>query len=82
MHDDIVLLKSVGWIYWKEFFEDYLVRKVMVEKPTEYMDWAPALKLFYRFLHKKGYLEDPIPMVSLIDRVEPDFINVLRKQFS
>jgi hypothetical protein len=82
MHDDVVLLKSVGWTYWKEFFEDYLVRKVIVEKPTEYMDWVPALKLFYRFLHEKGYLEDPTPMFSLIDQVEPDFIDVLRKQFS
>ncbi len=82
MHEDIVLLKSVGWRYWKEFFEDYLLRKVMVVEPHEYIDWVPALKLFYRFLHEKGYFEDPIPMVSLIDRVEPDFINVLRKQFS
>ena len=82
MHDDVVVLRSVGWRYWKEFFEDYLVRKVMVDEPHEYVDWSPALKLFYTFLHEKGYLEDPIPLVSLIDRIEPDFINVLRKQFS
>ena len=82
LHDDVVLLNSVGWQYWKEFFEDYLLRKVMVGEPPEYVDWVPALKLFYGFLHEKGYLDDPVPMVSLIDRIEPDFIDVLRKQFS
>lgn len=82
MHDDVVVLRSVMWRYWKEFFEDYLVRKVMVDQPLEYVDWVPALKLFYRFLHEKGYIEDPLPLISLIGKIEPDFIHVLRKQFS
>ena len=81
MHEDVVLFNSVGWRYFKEFFDDYLLRKMMVE-PHEYIDWPPALKLFYRFLHEKGYLEDPLPLVSLISKVEPDFIYILRKQFS
>jgi len=37
---------------------------------------------FHWFLQEKGYLKDSVPLVSLIDRIEPDFIDVLRKQFS
>jgi len=81
MHDDIVLLKSVGRRYFLEFFEDYLLRKMMVE-PHEYTDWPPALKLFYRFLHEKGYIEDLAASISFIDQIEPNFITILRKQFS
>ena len=40
---------------------DWLMRKVMV-KPPEYTQWPPALRLFYRFLSEKGYLDDPEPM--------------------
>ena len=46
MHDDVFVLRSVGWRYWKEFFEDYLVRKVMVNDPDEYVDWTPALRAY------------------------------------
>lgn len=81
MHEDTVLLNSVMSRYFKEFFEDYLLRKMMVE-PHEYIDWPPALKLFYKFLNEKGYIEDPVPLVSLISKVEPDFIYILRRQFS
>ena len=42
----------------EEFFMDWLMRKVMV-KPPEYTQWPPALRLFYRFLSEKGYLDDP-----------------------
>jgi hypothetical protein len=80
-HDDIVVLKSVSDVYFLEFFEDYLLRKMMVE-PTEYVYWPPALKLFYRFLHDKGYLDDPDNLIRKIDKLEPYFIEVLRKQFS
>ena len=81
MHDDIILLKSVGRRYFLEFFEDYLLRKMMVQA-HEYADWPPALKLFYQFLHEKGYLEDLEAPTSLIDQIEPNFISILRKQFS
>ncbi|MFQ5484173.1 MAG: hypothetical protein ACE5DO_02445 [Desulfobacterales bacterium] len=81
MHDDTVVLKAVPDIYFLEFFEDYLLRKMMVE-PREYVYWPPALKLFYLFLHEKGYLGNPGGLISKIDKVEPYFIEVLRKQFS
>jgi len=81
MHDDTVVLKSVPDIYFLEFFEDFLLRKMMAE-PMEYVYWPPALKLFYRFLHEKGYLDNPDDLISKIDKIEPYFIEVLRKQFS
>ncbi|MBW2054219.1 MAG: hypothetical protein JRF62_10610 [Deltaproteobacteria bacterium] len=68
-------------IYFLEFFEDFLLRKMMVE-PMEYVYGPPALKLFYRFLHEKGYLDNPEDMIRKIDKLEPYFIEVLRKQFS
>ena len=81
MHEDFVVLKSVTDIYFLEFFEDFLLRKMMVE-PLEYVYWPPALKLFYRFLHEKGYLDRQEDMIRKIDKLEPYFIEVLRKQFS
>jgi hypothetical protein len=81
MHDDTVVLKSVPDIYFLDFFEDFLLRKMMAE-PMEYVYWPPALKLFYRFLHEKGYLDNPDDLISKIDKIEPYFIEVLRKQFS
>jgi len=80
MHDDTVVLKKVPDIYFLEFFEDFLLRKMMVE-PLEYVYWPPALKLFYRFLHEKGYLDNPEDLIRKIDKLEPYFIEVLRKQF-
>lgn len=81
MHDDIVVLKSIPNIYFVEFFEDFLLRKVLTE-PNEYVYWPPALKLFYQFLYEKGYLENHEEIIEKIDRVEPYFIKVLKKQFS
>lgn len=81
MHDDIVILKSVPNIYLVEFFEDFLLRKMMVE-PNEYVYWPPALKLFYQFLDEKGYLDNHKKMIEKIDSIEPYFIEVLKKQFS
>jgi hypothetical protein len=81
IHDDVVVLKSVPDVYFVEFFEDFLLRKMMVE-PKEYVYWPPALKHFYRFLHEKAYLENHEDIIRNIDRVEPYFIEVLRRQFS
>jgi len=81
MHDDILTLKSVSDIYFLEFFEDFLLRKMMAE-PNEYIYWPPALKLFYQFLHEKGYLNHPKKIIKKIDKVEPYFIDILKKQFS
>jgi hypothetical protein len=81
MHDDVVVLKSVPDIYFVEFFEDFLLRKMMVE-PNEYVYWPPALKLFYQFLYEKGYLGNHEEIIRQIDTVEPYLMEVLKKQFS
>jgi len=81
MHDDAIVLKSIPNIYFVEFFEDYLLRKMMA-KPHEYVSWPPALKLFYWFLHEKGYLDNHEKIINQISQVEPYFIEVLKKQFS
>lgn len=80
MHDDLVLLKGVPPIYLEEFFADYVLRKIMVE-PHEYAQFIPAIKTFYTFLHEKGYIDNPKPMIELLDIVEPMFIGILRKRF-
>ena len=63
-----------------EFFEDFLIRKMMAA-PAEYILWPPALKLFYLFLHKKGYLINSDKIIGQIDKIEPYFIKVLKHQF-
>jgi len=81
MHDDTVLLKSMSDIYWVEFFEDFLLRKMMCD-PPEYLYWPPAIKLFYQYLNETGYLTNAEKIIKQIDRIEPYFIAVLKKQFS
>jgi hypothetical protein len=81
MHDDVIVLKSVTDQYLVEFFEDFLIRKMMTA-PAEYILWPPALKLFYRFLQEKGYLDNPDKIIARIDKIEPYFIEVLKHQFS
>ncbi len=63
----------------EEFFMEYLLRKVMV-KPPEYTQWPPALRLFYRFLAEKGYLDDPEPTMSSLHAIEPDFIALVQQR--
>ena len=81
VHDDLIVLKTVTNRYWMEFFEDFLLRKIMVD-PAQYVLWPPALKLFYRFLHEKGYLDGPDMIIEQIDQIEPYYIDVLKRQFS
>lgn len=81
IHDDIVVFKSVPFEYFLEFFEDFLIRKMMAE-PNEYIYWPPALKLFYQFLYEKEYFNNPDTIIQRIDKLEPYFIEVLKKQFS
>jgi hypothetical protein len=81
LHDDVMVIKTVSEESFAEFFEDFLIRKVMAE-PTEYIEWAPALKLFYRFLFEKGYLEGPEKFIGCIDTIEPPFIEALKHRFS
>src|SRR6266705_1378287 len=63
----------------EEFFMDWLMRKVMV-KPPEYTQWPPALRLFYRFLAEKGYLDDPEPTMSSLHAIEPNFIALVQQR--
>lgn len=80
MHDDIVLLSNIKFTYIEEFFSDFLLRK-MYAKPNEYVTWPPALKLFYTFLHEKEYLRNPKPIIKMFDRIEPYFLEILRKRY-
>jgi len=82
MHDDPVLLKSVAGQYIIEFFEDFLLRKVIC-KPLEYLYWPPALKLFYRFLHEKGYLSlnETAVLLGSLDAMETHFLEILQKRY-
>jgi hypothetical protein len=63
----------------EEFFMDWLMRKVMV-KPPEYTQWPPALRLFYRFLSEKGYLDDPEPILKGLYDIEPAFIELVKSR--
>jgi hypothetical protein len=63
----------------EEFFMDWLMRKVMV-KPPEYTQWPPALRLFYRFLFEKGYLDDPEPILQGLYAIEPAFIALVKQR--
>jgi len=63
----------------EEFFMDWLMRKVMV-KPPEYTQWPPALRLFYRFLAEKGYLDNPEPILKGLYAIEPEFIALVRQR--
>src|SRR5262252_5017617 len=63
----------------EEFFMDWLMRKVMV-KPPEYTQWPPALRLFYRFLSEKGYLDNPEPIIAGLYAIEPEFIAMVKQR--
>lgn len=80
MHDGPVILKNVLPPYLEEFFMDYVLRKVLVE-PSEYVYWPAAVKLFYLFLGEIGYLDNPEIFIQIIDEMEPEFVEVLRKRF-
>lgn len=80
-HDEEVRLDCVPTSVWLEFFNDFLLRKMMVDPPY-YVFWPPALRLFYRYLHERGYLENPDETERLIRQIEPDFYDLLRRQFS
>lgn len=82
VHDDPVLLKSVPNQYIIEFFEDFLLRK-MICKPVEYLYWPPALKLFYRFLNEKGYLSanKTALLLGSLDAMEKHFLQILQERY-
>lgn len=82
LHDDLVLLKTVPPPYLIEFFEDFLLRKVICE-PTEFLYWPPSLKLFYRFLNEKGYMssQETNILLGCLDGMEPHFLDILQKRY-
>lgn len=78
--DDLTTLKSIVPEYLEEFFADYLLRKVIIE-PYEYTLFPPAMKLLYKFLSEKGYMDDHTAITEIIDQIEPSFVRILRKRF-
>lgn len=80
MHEETVMLKAVPDIYFFEFFEDFLLRKVAC-KPFEYLYWPPALKLFYQFLTEKGYMKD-MSIIGKLDAMESHFLEILRDRYN
>jgi len=80
VHDEPVLLKAVPEGYIIEFFEDFLLRKVIC-KPFEFLYWPPALKLFYKFLIEKGYMENEF-ILGMLDAIEPHFLKILQKRYN
>ena len=79
-HDDLTTLKSITPEYLEEFFADYVLRKVIIE-PYEYTLFPPAMKLLYKFLSEKGYMDDHTAITEIIDQIGPSFIRILRKRF-
>jgi cell division septum initiation protein DivIVA len=82
LHDDLVLLKSVPAQYLIEFFEDFLLRKMMC-KPSDFLYWPPSLKLFYRFLNEKGYMssQETDVLLGSLDAMEPHFLELLQERY-
>ncbi|MGC8602059.1 MAG: hypothetical protein ACP5VS_00045 [Desulfomonilaceae bacterium] len=81
-HEEPVTLKSGPGKYFVEFMVAFLLLKTSME-PWEYTLCPAAMRLFYKFLHEKGYLvECPDRMIVLIDRLEPHFIEILMERFS
>lgn len=80
-HEELVSLKSAPFESIAEFFSDFLLRKMMTE-PEDYVNWPPAIRMFYRFLYEKKYIDKPDVMTPYIDKIEPEFIELLKRQFS
>lgn len=80
-HNEDTCLASVPASSWDEFFHDFLLRKMMVEPPI-YVNWPPALKLFYKYLGERGFVENRDEADQFIRDVEPDFYDLLKRQFS
>lgn len=80
-HDEDTSLRRVPAGSWRDFFDDFLLRKLMVD-PAAYAQWPAALKLFYRYLQERGYLESAHEAEDAIRRIEPGFYRSLAKVFS
>lgn len=79
-HNEHFTLESIPYDYLQEFFDDFLLRKVLVP-PQEYVYWPVAGKLFYQFLKEKEYLQNADKPIQMLDRLESHFFEILEKQF-
>ena len=79
-HSEVTTLKKVAPVDIEEFFLDHVLRKVMLE-PNEYPEILPAVKLFYRFLTEKGYIDDPSNIIKLLDEIETEFLAALQNRY-
>ncbi|MBF0475520.1 MAG: hypothetical protein HQK59_06735 [Deltaproteobacteria bacterium] len=82
-HPEEVVFKSVSPALLEEFLFGFVLSEVSI-KPEQYVNIPPALKLFYRFLSEKGYLDDnqSKTIIKYIDDLEPDYLDKLRRKFS
>ena len=81
-HEPPLILKDEPEKYLVEFAVDFLLRKTSME-PWEYTLAPAALRLFYRFLYEKEYLDKPPDvMIEFIDILDPHFIEHLKELFS
>jgi hypothetical protein len=80
LHEDAFVLKSIPPGYLAEFLCDFVLRKVMIE-PHLYTYIPASIKLFYTFLWEKKYLVNPMPVMTVIDEIEPHFIEILKERF-
>lgn len=81
-HDATLVLRTVSPDYLDEFFFEFLFYDV-VAKPQEYVEFMPAVRLFYTFLNEKGYLDDAAynSVITELDEIEPEFIEALREEY-
>ncbi len=80
-HEDIITLSRIHPMCCFQFFEDFVLRKIMTE-PHYYATFPPSLKYFYIFLQEKGYSAEFDRIIKIIEGMEPRFIDILRKRFS
>jgi hypothetical protein len=80
LHEDAFVLKSLPPEYLAVFFSDFVLRKVVIE-PHLYTYIPASIKLFYTFLWEKKYLNNPVPVMTVIDEIETHFIEILRERF-
>jgi hypothetical protein len=80
LHEDAFVLKSIPPGYLAAFFSDFVLRKVVIE-PHLYTYVPASIKLFYTFLSEKKYLDNPVPVMAVMDEIEPHFIEIVREKF-
>lgn len=80
LHEDAFVLKSIPPGYLAVFFSDFVLRKVVID-PHLYTYIPVSIKLFYKFLCEKNYVDKAGPVIDAIDEIEPHFIEILKERF-